>query len=79
AHQLTLTPGAQTLLLHHLTAVYHQRTRAFGNGRYTRNLLEKTIERQANRIVHLEPMTDELLCTLTQDDIPPHFLEDTAV
>ena len=78
-HQLTLTSEAHTLLLHHLTAVYHKRTRAFGNGRYARNLLEKTIERQANRIVHLEPITDELLCTLTQDDIPPEVLEDTAV
>lgn len=78
-HQLTLTPEAQALLLHHMTAVYHKRTRAFGNGRYARNLLEKTIERQANRIVHREPMTDELLCTLTQADIPSEALEDTAV
>ena len=78
-HDLTLTPDAKKKLLRHMTAVYHKRGRAFGNGRYARNLLEKTIERQANRIVHLEPMTDELLCTLTQADIPPDVLVDTAV
>ena len=78
-HDLTLTPDAKKKLLRHMTAVYHKRGRAFGNGRYARNLLEKTIERQANRIVHLEPMTDELLCTLIQADIPPDVLVDTAV
>ena len=78
-HDLTLTPEAKKTLLKHMTAVYHHRGRAFGNGRYARNLLEKTVERQANRIVHLEPMTDELLCTLTQADIPPDVLLDTAV
>lgn len=78
-HDLILTQEARKKLLKHMTAVYHNRTPAFGNGRYARNLLEKTIERQANRIVHLEPMTDELLCTLTQDDIPLADLADTAV
>jgi hypothetical protein len=79
AHQLMLTPQAAARLHSHMTAVYHKRTRVFGNGRYARNLLEKSIERQANRIVNLEPMTDELLCTLTEADIPPELPEDTAV
>jgi hypothetical protein len=74
-----LTPQAAARLHSHMTAVYHKRTRVFGNGRYARNLLEKSIERQANRIVNLEPMTDELLCTLTEADIPPELPEDTAV
>ncbi|MEZ4592095.1 MAG: AAA family ATPase [Chloroflexota bacterium] len=78
-HDLIVTQEARKKLLKHMTAVYHNRNRAFGNGRYARNLLEKTIERQANRIVHLEPMTDELLCTLTEADIPPDGLVDTAV
>ena len=46
------------------------RTDSFGNGRYVRNLLEKTIERQANRIVNITPMTDEVLTTLHPQDIP---------
>jgi AAA+ superfamily predicted ATPase len=78
-HDLQLTQEARKKLLHHMTAVYHKRTRVFGNGRYARNLLEKTIERQANRIVNLEPITDELLCTLTETDIPTEPLADTAV
>lgn len=38
-------------------------------GRYARNLLEKVMERQANRIVHLNPMTDEMLITLEAVDV----------
>ena len=77
-HQLILTDEATTLLHHHMTAVYHDRTRIFGNGRYVRNLLEKSIERQANRIVNLQPMTGEILCTLTAADIPPAPPTETA-
>jgi AAA+ superfamily predicted ATPase len=49
---------------------YNLRDRSFGNGRFIRNLFEKTIERQANRIAgHANP-TRELLCKIIGDDIP---------
>lgn len=66
----TLTPKAQTKLQESLVYVCHSRPEAFGNGRFVRNLLEKIIERQANRIVDISPMTDVILSTITSSDVP---------
>jgi hypothetical protein len=41
----------------------------FGNARLVRNLFEKTIENQSNRIASLEKLTRELLTTIEVDDI----------
>ena len=67
---LRLTRNAKKKLYAGFEEVCLQRDDAFGNGRYVRNLLEKTIERQANRIVNIKPMTDEILMTITSADIP---------
>ncbi|MBD1909629.1 AAA family ATPase [Leptolyngbya sp. FACHB-16] len=66
-----LTDGARQRLLAVLNALYDERDRTFGNGRLVRNLFEKTLEKQANRLA-VSPMnlTDEELTTLTEDDIP---------
>ena len=69
-YKLELTPEARTKLQQHLVVVYARRSAEFGNARYVRNLLEKTVERQANRIVSIKPLTDPILCTLTADDVP---------
>ena len=42
----------------------------FGNGRYVRNLFEKTIERQATRLSTIVPLTQDLLIRIEADDIP---------
>ncbi|MEM7330868.1 MAG: AAA family ATPase [Chloroflexota bacterium] len=65
-----LTADAKTKLQEEIEKACLVRTDSFGNGRYVRNLLEKSIERQANRIVNITPMTDEVLTTLHPDDIP---------
>ncbi len=67
---LQLTDSAKEKLSSNLHEAYLARSSTFGNGRYVRNLLEKTVERQANRIVHIHPLSDETLCTLTAADIP---------
>ncbi len=67
---LHLTPEAQEQLRIGFDRVCLQRNDSFGNGRFVRNLLEKTIEQQANRIVNIRPMTDDLLTTITAADIP---------
>ena len=46
------------------------RDKSFGNGRLVRNLFEKIVERQANRIASITPLTEELLCTIREGDIP---------
>ncbi|GAA3510489.1 hypothetical protein GCM10022393_24970 [Aquimarina addita] len=65
-----LTPDAEEKLLEILERVYEKRHRGFGNARTVRNLFEKIIERQANRIVEMTPITEKLLITLTEEDIP---------
>ncbi|KAA1246862.1 AAA family ATPase [Aquimarina sp. RZ0] len=66
-----LTEDAEDKLLAILERIHEKRHKGFGNARTIRNLFEKIIERQANRIVSITPVTEEVLMTLTEDDIPP--------
>jgi hypothetical protein len=66
----TLHPEGKTKLLEVLTRLYEKRDRSFGNGRLARNLFEKVIERQANRLAGVAPLTDEAIAELTAADIP---------
>lgn len=67
---MRLTPEAKIKLQAEVEQACLGRTDSFGNGRYVRNLLEKTIEHQANRIVNITPMTGDILATLQPEDIP---------
>jgi SpoVK/Ycf46/Vps4 family AAA+-type ATPase len=51
-------------------SLYAKRDRTFGNGRMVRNVFERIVERQANRIAGISPLTDEILCTIAADDVP---------
>ena len=66
----TLTRTARKAVLDLITELYEERGRSFGNGRMVRNLFENIIERQANRITRISPLTDEVLCSITKRDIP---------
>jgi SpoVK/Ycf46/Vps4 family AAA+-type ATPase len=66
----TITDGGRKTLLAYITHYYEQRDRSFGNGRFVRNLFERIVEKQANRIAETFPLTDEILLTLTGWDIP---------
>lgn len=46
------------------------RTKGFGNARVGRNLYEAAIIRHASRVMQLPERSDEVLTTLTADDIP---------
>ena len=65
-----LTDDAQDKLSEIIRRVYEKRHKGFGNARTMRNLFEKIIERQANRIVNITPITEEILITITEEDIP---------
>ena len=67
---LKLTAPAEKKLLALFRKAHAERDKSFGNGRLARNLFEKVVERQANRLVEVAPLTDTILSTLTQDDIP---------
>ncbi|MFO8064862.1 MAG: AAA family ATPase [Spirochaetia bacterium] len=66
----TLTQGARRQLLHVITHFHQRRGRSFGNGRFVRNLFERIVEKQANRISKVTPLTDDVLCAITKRDIP---------
>ena len=64
------TPEAQTALRQMFEQLYGSRDRTFGNGRLVRNLFEKAIELQANRLASAATLTDEQLTTLLPEDLP---------
>ena len=68
--EYTLTEEAGTKLKAVLDKAIAEKDVNFGNGRFVRNLFEKTIQRQANRISVENNVTNELLSQITDADIP---------
>lgn len=64
------TDAANDKLKSLLIGLYEQRDRTFGNARLVRNLFEKAIERQANRLAVINTLTDDILTTILPEDIP---------
>ena len=64
-----LTNGAKAKLLFHFEELYRNKDKTFGNGRLARNIYEKSIENQANRIAAAPRLTKKLLTTIEADDI----------
>ncbi len=65
-----LTPDAEEKLSDIIHGVYKKRHKGFGNARTMRNLFEKIIERQANRIISIPEISKDVLVSLTEEDIP---------
>jgi len=65
-----LAPGTGEKLQNLFEDLYENRDKTFGNARLVRNLFEKSLERQANRLAVLSSLSDELLTTLLPEDIP---------
>lgn len=68
-----LTDDAKTQLNEIFVVAYNNRDNSFGNGRFVRNIFEKSMEGQANRIAGIAELTDEILTTITKDDIPKNL------
>lgn len=64
-----LTPEAEQAVLGIMEGAFQTRDRFFGNGRMARNLFEKAIQNQSDRIVELEDISNEEFITLTAEDI----------
>ena len=64
-----LTDEANKNLLEIITTAFSNRDKSFGNGRFARNLFEKTIENQANRIAGLPSLNKEILTTIEVEDL----------
>src|SRR5678815_6159436 len=65
-----LTPDAEKKLLELFQLLSLARDESFGNARTARNLFETTISKQANRIVTLANINEEVLATIDEADIP---------
>jgi SpoVK/Ycf46/Vps4 family AAA+-type ATPase len=65
-----LTPEAEAKLASIFKLLTLARDESFGNARTARNLFEMTISKQANRIVTLPNVTQEILSTIEGADIP---------
>jgi len=66
-----ITKKAATKLKKTFQAHIDNKDETFGNGRLARNIFEKSVERQANRLtLNKEPLTKVLLQTLEAEDIP---------
>lgn len=64
-----LTKEAKTKMIAIFENAYSTRDQSFGNGRFVRNIFEKVLEQQANRIAKESHLTKEILTTITEDDI----------
>ena len=65
-----LTPDAEKGLLELFQFLSLARDESFGNARTARNLFEMSISKQANRIVTLANINEEVLATIDGADIP---------
>jgi len=59
----------------HLKELYEDRDDNFGNGRDVRNIFEKIVANQANRVAKIDNPTDEDILTITEEDLVELELE----
>lgn len=64
-----MTPDAAKYMKEFLDYAVAHKDRNFGNARFARNVFEKTIQSQANRLSKEKNVTAEQLQTLTLDDV----------
>jgi len=64
-----LDEQAASAVKEHLQELYEDRDENFGNARDVRNLFEKIVAAQANRVAGLEAPSDDDIVTITVDDL----------
>ncbi len=67
---MNITDSAIAKLRVYLRVVYDRRDKYFGNGRLVRNLFEQALEAQANRLASYPELTQSLLSTIEETDLP---------
>ena len=68
-NEYTLTEEALQYLKERLAAIVTDKPKDFGNARYVRNLFEKAIEAQSNRLALKAELTKEDLTQITKSDL----------
>ena len=72
-NQYTLSPDAETYLKERFEYAVAHKDRNFGNARYARNVFEKSIQQQANRLSGKSNLSKSELTELTVDDLREGF------
>ena len=78
-NQYTLAPDAETYLKESFEYAVAHKDRNFGNARYARNVFEKSIQQQANRLAGQSNLSKEQLTELTVDDLKGGFAARTNI
>ncbi|QBN19325.1 AAA family ATPase [Flavobacterium nackdongense] len=65
-----ITDDAKEKLNDTFELLYDKKDESFGNARVVRNLFEKCVQNQANRIIKIKKLSKKTLKTLTMEDIP---------
>ncbi len=69
-NHFNLDEQSRDILLKKLTLLHKNRDSRFGNGRLVRNIFDKTVEKQANRLSKLSKVSKEMLMKIAPEDIP---------
>lgn len=72
-NEYTISADADELLRSKLEYAVAHKDRNFGNARYVRNVFEKTIQRQADRLAKRTGLTEKQLMELTSEDLNKAF------
>lgn len=75
-YEYYLTESARIYLLSTLREAVEQKDKNFGNGRFVRNLFEKVIENQANRLSREGIISTDILAKINEEDIKNALPED---
>jgi Cdc6-like AAA superfamily ATPase len=72
-NQYTITDDAAKLLKDNFNYAVTHKDKNFGNARYVRNIFERAVEQQANRLSAKRNISDDELSLLTKEDIENAF------
>ena len=72
-NQYTLADDAEAYLKERFDEAVAHKDRNFGNARYARNVFEKSIQQQANRLSSQSNLSTKQLTELTIDDLKGGF------
>ena len=78
-NQYTLAPDAEDYLREQLDYAVAHKDRNFGNARFARNVFEKSIQQQANRLAGKTNLSKEELTELTVADLQEGFAARTNI
>ena len=78
-NQYTLSAEAEKYLKERFDYAVAHKDRNFGNARYARNVFEKSIQAQANRLANEKNLDKDMLTELTVDDLKGGFSSRTNI